>query len=188
MSEEVGRVLGNSIGRFIEMHKQARQSEQAKFMRIRVDLQLDKPLRKGGRVARIEGGKCWVSFMYERLLVFCFQCGELGQDEKHCLDPPDQQNPKQYGDWLRAQGNTRLGMERSKSTSNGERDEGNEDKIDGNTNTIGNFFAGSVSVGGEGHSGGADKGKNSNSNEGSTEMCDVRGGDSVQGATHDSFI
>ena len=27
----------------------------------------------------------------------------LGHDEKHCLVPPDQQNPRQYGDWLRVQ-------------------------------------------------------------------------------------
>ena len=122
MSEEVGRELGNSIGRFIEMDRQARQSEQAKFIRIRVDLLLDKPLRREGRVASVEGEKCWVSFRYERLPIFCFQCGKLGHNEKHCLDPPDQQNPRQYGDWLRAQGNTRLGMERSKSTSNGDKE------------------------------------------------------------------
>ena len=36
-------------------------------------------------------------------------------------------------------------------------------------------------MGSEGLSGGADKGKNSNSNEGSTEMYDVRRDDSVQG-------
>ena len=122
MSKEVGKKLDNSIGRFIEMDRQARQSEQAKFIRIRVDLLLDKPLRRGGRVASVEGEKCWVSFRYERLPIFCFQCGKLGHNEKHCLDPPDQQNPRQYGDWLRAQGNTRLGMERSKSTSNGDKE------------------------------------------------------------------
>ena len=81
-------------------------------------------------------------------------------------------------------------MERSKSTSNGERDGGYEDKIDGNTNTTRNFSVDSVFVGGEGHSGGVDKGKksNSNSNDGSTEMYDVRGGDSVQGVADDSSI
>ena len=174
MSEEVGKELGNNIGRFIEMDRRARQFEQAKFMRIRVDIQLDKPLRRGGSVASVEGEKCWVSFRYERLPTFCFQCGMLGHDEKHCLVPPDQQNPRQYGDWLRAQGNSRLGLERSKSTSNGECGGGSEDKIDGNTNTTGNFSAGSASVGSEGLSGGADKGKNSDSNERSTEMYDVR--------------
>ena len=96
VSKEVGSELGNSIGRFIEMDRQARQSEQAKFMRIRVDLQLDKPLRRGGRVASVEGEKCWESFRYERLPVFCFQCGKLRHDERHFLEPPDQQNPRQY--------------------------------------------------------------------------------------------
>lgn len=188
MSEEVGRELGNSIGRFIEMDRQARQTDQAKFMRIRVDLQLDKPLRRGGKVASVEGEKCWVSFRYERLPVFCFQCGKLGHDEKHCLDLPDQQNPRQYGDWLRAQGNTRLGWEKSKSTSSGERDGGSEDRIDGNTDTTRNFSTGSTFIGGEGHSGSADKRKNSNSKEGSTELHDVRGGDGFQSEAGDPTI
>ncbi|XP_065623112.1 uncharacterized protein LOC136064802 [Quercus suber] len=65
---------------------------------------------------------------------------------------------------------------------------GSEDKIDGITNTTGNFSAGSVSVGGEDHSGGTGKGKNSNSNVGSIGMDDVRGGASVQGAAGDSPI
>ena len=49
MSDEVGGELGNNIGRFIEVDRCA-QSDQAKFMRIRVDLQLDKPLRRGGKL------------------------------------------------------------------------------------------------------------------------------------------
>ena len=49
MSDEVGRELGNSLGKFIELDRGARQTDQAKFMRIRVDLQLDKPLRHGVR-------------------------------------------------------------------------------------------------------------------------------------------
>ena len=49
MSDEVGGELGNNIGRFIEVDRCA-QSDQAKFMRIRMDLQLDKPLRRGGKL------------------------------------------------------------------------------------------------------------------------------------------
>ena len=134
-------------------------------------------------MASVEGEKCWVSFRYERPLTFCFQCGMLGHDEKHCLVPPDQQNPRQYGDWLRAQGNSKLGLERSKSTSNGECEGGS----DGNTNTTGNFSASSASVDSKDLSGGAVKEKNSDSNEGSTEMHDVRGDDRVQGAVGDPF-
>ena len=40
------------------MDQRARQFDQAKFIRIRVDLQLDKPLRRGGRVASVEREKC----------------------------------------------------------------------------------------------------------------------------------
>ena len=37
--------------------------------------------------------------------MFCFLCGKLGHDDKHCLDFPDWQNtPKQYGEWLKAGG------------------------------------------------------------------------------------
>ena len=49
MFDEVGGELGNNIGRFIEVDRRA-QSDQAKFMRIRVDLQLDKPLRRGEKL------------------------------------------------------------------------------------------------------------------------------------------
>lgn len=57
MSDEVGKELGNNLGKFIESDRGARQTDQAKFMRIRVDLQLDKPLRCGGRVASANGKK-----------------------------------------------------------------------------------------------------------------------------------
>lgn len=142
MSNEVGREL--------------RQSNQAKFMRIRVDLQLDKPLRGGGKVASVEGEKFWVSFRYERPPTFCFQCGRLGHDEKHCQELLDQQNPKQYNDWLRAQGNPRMGMERSRSTSSGDRKGGREDRIEENINTTAKFSFASVSNGGKGYSGNKD--------------------------------
>ena len=44
MSEEMGRDLGNRLGKYIETDKWSWLSEQAKFMRIRVDLLIDRPL------------------------------------------------------------------------------------------------------------------------------------------------
>lgn len=75
MDEELGRELRNSLRKFIEIDKRFGQDDQAKFMRIRVDLPLDKPLRRGGKIANAEGGKFWVTFKYERLPSFCFLCG-----------------------------------------------------------------------------------------------------------------
>ena len=89
ISEDVGRDVGNSLGRFLEMDKRACQSDQALFMRIRVELPIEKPLRRGGNVVSLDGEKFWVSFKYERLPTFCFLCGKLGHDDKHCLDFPN---------------------------------------------------------------------------------------------------
>jgi len=47
MSEKSGKDIGNSIGIYVETDKRLGQTDQAKFMRIRVELQIDKPLRRG---------------------------------------------------------------------------------------------------------------------------------------------
>ena len=50
MSEEMGRELGSKLGRYIESDKRSWLPEQAKFIRIHVDLPIDKPLRRGGNI------------------------------------------------------------------------------------------------------------------------------------------
>nr|POE69787.1 hypothetical protein CFP56_24159 [Quercus suber] len=150
-------------------------------MRIRVDLQLDKPLRRRGKIASVEGEKFWVSFKYERLPTFCFQCGRLGHDEKHCKEPPNQQNPKQYGDWIRAQGNIKMGLEKSRSTSSGDREEGSTDRFKGNNVATMKLSSASVFDGGEGLSSSTGDWRNSGSKK--FERIDVSEGDRMQGVT-----
>lgn len=53
-------------------------------MRIRVDLPINKPLRRGANIVNLDGDKYWFTFKYERLPNFCFLCGILGHDEKRC--------------------------------------------------------------------------------------------------------
>ena len=115
MSEEVGRDLGNSLGKYIESDKRSWLSEQAKYMRIRVDLPINKPLRRGSNIVNQDGGKFWVTFKYERLPSFCFHCGLLGHDEKHCNGfSSNSEAPRQYGDWLRANGGSKSGPEKAR--------------------------------------------------------------------------
>ena len=105
MSKEVCQDIGKSLGRLIEVDKRAKHSDQAKFLRIRVDLPIKKPLRRGGNVVNKSGEKFWITFRYERLPTFCYLCGLLGHDDKHCKSYSDWQNtPKQYGEWLKANG------------------------------------------------------------------------------------
>lgn len=67
-------------------------SGQAKFMRVWVELMVDKPLRRDGYITSPEGVRLWVTFKYERLLVVCFYCGKIGHDVRHCVVPIDAQN------------------------------------------------------------------------------------------------
>ena len=118
MTEEAGRNIGSKLGRVMEVDKRSWQADQARFMRVRIDLPLEKPLRRGVYISNMDGDRCWVSFKYERLPTFCFSCGKLGHDEKHCGVVAEKQSmEKQYGDWLRA-GST------SKGPNEGLRDSG----------------------------------------------------------------
>nr|POF12205.1 uncharacterized protein CFP56_41551 [Quercus suber] len=92
MSEEVGQDIGRSLGRFIEVDKRACLADQAKFMHIRVDLPIEKPLHRGGHVVSKDGEKYWVQFRYKRLPTFCYLCGKLGYDDKHCQAQTDRQS------------------------------------------------------------------------------------------------
>ena len=80
MSQEIGKDIGSKIGKFIEVHKRSWQSDQAKFMRVRVDLEIDKPLRRGAYITSLDGERLWLSFKYERIPIVCFICGKLGHD------------------------------------------------------------------------------------------------------------
>ena len=59
-------------------------SNQARFLRIRVEMPLDKPIRRGAPVISPKGDKVGVAFQYERLLGLCFNCGLLGHEAKSC--------------------------------------------------------------------------------------------------------
>ena len=82
MSEEVGKEIGGKLGRIVEVDKRSLQADQAKFIRVRIDLPIDKPLRRGGNIVGEDGRRFWVTFKYERLPTFCFICGKLGHDDK----------------------------------------------------------------------------------------------------------
>lgn len=119
MNEEVGKELGRKMGNVIEVDKRSMQADQAKFLRIRIDLPINKPLRRGGYKFVDEGDQSWVSFRYERLTIFCFLCGKLGHDEKHCESKQGEKvDDKQYGEWMRARGSAKTGSERGNFSGN----------------------------------------------------------------------
>lgn len=53
-----------------------------------MNLEVQNPLRRGIFVFTNNQGKVWLSFKYERLLIFCFGCGQMGHSLKECVIVP----------------------------------------------------------------------------------------------------
>ncbi|XP_023919970.1 uncharacterized protein At4g02000 [Quercus suber] len=120
MSQEVGKEIGSKIGKFIEVDKHSWQTNQAKFMRVRVELEIDKPLRRGAYIISSDGERLWLAFKYERLPTICFFCRKLGHDNMHCPLSSDYQDANhQYRDWLRAGWNTKETTKEKNTNSRG---------------------------------------------------------------------
>ena len=83
-SPQVASEIGNRLGTVEEVERRRRQDELNFFMRVRVALPISKPLRRGAYIADFDGARTWVKFKYERLPLFCYYCGFLGHDLKHC--------------------------------------------------------------------------------------------------------
>lgn len=75
--------IAKSLGSFVE-YDENDPIGWSKYMRFRVDLRLDKPLRRGMRIGVQQGSK-WIKLKYEKLIDFCFACGLLGHNYQQCL-------------------------------------------------------------------------------------------------------
>ncbi|MBA0760078.1 hypothetical protein Gotri_022860 [Gossypium trilobum] len=60
------------------------------FCRIKVELDVQKPLRRGIFILASMQGKSWVPFKYENLPGFCFGCGRMGHGIKERKDTLDE--------------------------------------------------------------------------------------------------
>lgn len=59
-----------------------------KSLRVKVVINLLKPLARG-RMLNLQSKKVWISFQYERLPRFCFQCGVIKHGPEGCLRKTD---------------------------------------------------------------------------------------------------
>lgn len=82
----------------------------ARSVRIKVLIDLKKPLKRGTRIRIDTSEPCWIPTTYERLPSFCYWCGKSGHSFKDCDDyherddqgddAGDRELP--YGDWMKA--------------------------------------------------------------------------------------
>ncbi|KNA21693.1 hypothetical protein SOVF_040780, partial [Spinacia oleracea] len=79
--------LASKMGSFVEFDE-SDPIGWSKYMRFRVDVNLEKPLRRGAFIATTGGSK-WVKFKYEKLMDICYACGKLGHNYQQCLKYDD---------------------------------------------------------------------------------------------------
>ncbi|KAF4361813.1 hypothetical protein F8388_016415 [Cannabis sativa] len=85
-SAMLAEALGNLIGEFLEVFDDSTNEGWGPFLRIRVKLCVTKPLPIG-RMIKLPNirDEFWIDFRYERLPVFCFECGRLGHPFEQCV-------------------------------------------------------------------------------------------------------
>lgn len=86
--------------------------EYGEYIRVMIKLDLSKSLLRKKKLAIEELEPMWISFIYERLLDFCYNCGIIGHGFKECA-LRDGKGKHVYGEQLPYCVNLRAGFQGS---------------------------------------------------------------------------
>ncbi|GAU17164.1 hypothetical protein TSUD_177940 [Trifolium subterraneum] len=84
MLEKVGKGLANYIGEFVEYDKNNSTSFWRQYMRVKVRVDVRRPLKIEKKIMLNGGLGGVVKFKYERLGLFCFVCGVISHSDNKC--------------------------------------------------------------------------------------------------------
>lgn len=105
MSEAVRKQLGDFFGEFVMYDAKNNSSIWVEYMRIKIKLDVRKPLKRRKKIVRKNGSEFMVTCKYERLGDFCFVCGLMTHTERFFrrnIDSRSEDSQKDWGGWLRA--------------------------------------------------------------------------------------
>ncbi|KAM7491058.1 hypothetical protein LguiA_033979 [Lonicera macranthoides] len=86
-SSENIRRIAELAGRVIEIEKlEATELLIHRFVRVKILVDVRRPLKRGFRLLDEAESYSWVPFKYERLGNFCFACGRLGHEKNFCKE------------------------------------------------------------------------------------------------------
>lgn len=97
---EVGKALGNLIK--VEEDPLYGLAFR-KFIRLKVELDVTKPLQQGFKMPRLGNHEIWIAIKYEKLADFCYACGRLGHSQIFCGYLSSTPTRLSYGPWIRAE-------------------------------------------------------------------------------------
>lgn len=84
MNKETAIAIGEDIGEFMEVDFENDDLAAGRFLRVKVRIDIRKPLRRGVTVEMEEGEERWCPLKYEFLPDFCYICGRIGHIDKAC--------------------------------------------------------------------------------------------------------
>ncbi|KAL5736787.1 hypothetical protein ACOSQ2_031575 [Xanthoceras sorbifolium] len=113
MTRNIGLQLGAKIGKVKDMDVGASGDCTGKFLRVRVEVDVCQPLKRGLRI-RLEDSEEEQTLLlrYERMPEFCFECGLIGHSFRECPSKNHQKDATdftkhKYGTWIRASSPTK---------------------------------------------------------------------------------
>ena len=104
---ELAKKIASSMGVIENVDVGPRGFCVGKYLRLRLTIDISKPLCRG-KVVRMGGNeKGWVDFRYKRFPIFCYWCGKLDHDNRDCplwIDSKESLalEERQFGPWLQA--------------------------------------------------------------------------------------
>ena len=85
LAKDIGLRIGSTLGSVEKVDVDVKGFSLGGHLRIRVSLDISKPLCKGRVVKLGSPSPVWVEFKYERLPIFCYWCGKVDHDERDGL-------------------------------------------------------------------------------------------------------
>ncbi|CAM8892644.1 unnamed protein product [Rhodiola kirilowii] len=83
--KECGEKLAGYIGKFIKVSQSEVDGARKRFIRVRVEIEIDKPIVTGFLLRRLNRDPQWISVKYERLPESCAMCGRLCHETEKCI-------------------------------------------------------------------------------------------------------
>ncbi|PPR87249.1 hypothetical protein GOBAR_AA33441 [Gossypium barbadense] len=86
MDRKVAMEVGNAIGEVLAIDWRDRNGGWTKYMRIRIIINIHKPLRRAVHYVDKEGMEIVCTIRYERLPKLCYICGLIGHTTQKCVE------------------------------------------------------------------------------------------------------
>lgn len=99
----MGKEMGSQLGTVLDVGLYE-FAENAKTVKVKVNFNVQNPIRAGMYIGNDKYGISWIDFRFENLPSFCFGCGLVGHNIENCRNPhsPFEGGTNPRGAWLRS--------------------------------------------------------------------------------------